>query len=79
MTTTDTTTSKPVKKVRIGSVSAAIWRQQEGFYTATLERSYKDKNGEWQSSQSFMVDDLIVVAKVAEKAADAILALQSNA
>ncbi len=76
---TNTTSTKPVKKIRVGSVSATIWAQEGGFYNATLERNYKDKDGKWKSTNSFSVDDLIVAAKVANLAADAIIALQSDA
>ena len=77
MTTTET--KKPAKKIRIGSVSATVWKQQDGFYTATLERNYKDKDDHWKSTSSFPADDLIVAAKVAELAAEAILTLQDDA
>ena len=78
--TTTTETNKPVKKIRIGSVSATIWKQEGGlFYTASLERNYKDKDGNWKSTHSFSADDLVLAAKVASLAADAILALQGDA
>ena len=79
MTTNTESTNKPVRKIRIGSVSATVWKQQDGFYTATLERNYKDKDGNWKSTHSFSADDLVVAAKVADLAADAILALQGDA
>ena len=75
----DMSNNKPVKKIRVGSVTATIWAQKDGFYTANLERSYKDKEGNWKTSNSFSVDDLVVAAKVATMAADAIIALQSDA
>ena len=70
--------NKPVDKVRIGNVSATIWEQENGFYNATVERNYKDKNGKWQSTNSFSVDDLVVVAKVADKAADRMIVLREE-
>ncbi len=70
----NTDSNKPVQKIRVGQVSATIWAQ-DGFYTASLERNYKDKDGTWKSTSSFNVDDLVVAAKVADLAADAILAL----
>lgn len=71
----NTTSNKPVKKIRVGNVSATIWEQESGFYNATLERNYKDRDGKWKSTNSFSVHDLVVVAKVANMAADAIIAL----
>lgn len=76
--TTKNASNKPVRKIRIGQVSATIW-DQNGFYTASLERAYKDRDGKWQSSSTFSVQDLIVVGKVASLAADAILALGADA
>lgn len=73
-----TENNKPVQHIRLGNVAAAIWKQKDGFYTATLVRSYKDRDGSWQSTSSFPADDLIVAAKVADLAAEAILALQSD-
>lgn len=76
---TNTDSKKPVRKIRVGSVSATVWAQEGGFYNATLERNYKDKDDKWKSTNSFSVDDLVVAAKVAGMAADAIIALQSDA
>lgn len=65
-----TTSTKPIDRVRFGSVQSAIWKNQdeEGRtrYNATYERSYKDANGEWQSTGSFGRDDSLVLAKVAD-------------
>lgn len=63
----------PVAKVRIGSVTAAVWRNGE-FYSATFERRYQDKEGQWQTSHSFGPSDLLALAKAADRAHDRILA-----
>ena len=34
----------------------------------TLSRSYKDANDEWKSADSFSVNDLLLVAKLADEA-----------
>lgn len=75
---TTNTTNMPARKIRLGQVAATIWEQESGFYTATLERTYKDKKGHWQSTNSFSVDDLIVVAYTASLAAQAILELANT-
>ena len=50
-------------------ITAAIWRNEsrEGkvFYSATLERRYKDDKGEWQGTGSYGADDLLLLQKVA--------------
>ncbi len=62
---------KPVKELRLGRVKAAIWgnETQDGVrFNVTLTRLYKDGDS-WKRSESFGRDDLLLVAKVAEKAA----------
>jgi hypothetical protein len=61
---------QPSTKIRIGSVTAAIWKNDKGFYSVTLQRSYKDKDGQWQNAEGFNHDDLLNAAKVLERAED---------
>ena len=61
----------PVDHVRLGRISAAIWRQTNDkgtFYNFTLERSYKDDAGNYHSTSSFSLQDALLVAKVADLA-----------
>lgn len=61
---------KPVHEVRLGSIKAAIWKNdtQKGVrHNATFTRLYKDGD-EWKSTDSFGRDDLLVLAKVADQA-----------
>ena len=63
----------PIDEVRIGSVKAAIWANQVGDdgatrYGVTLGRLYRTEDGEWKTTRSFGLNDLLVVAKVADKA-----------
>lgn len=50
-------------------ITAAIWRNEsrEGkvWYSANIERRYKDDQGNWQSTGSFSADDLLLLQKVA--------------
>jgi hypothetical protein len=77
----DDTQNQPVKKFRIGSVTATIWKNEaEGrsFFNTTIARSYRDKETEeWQETNSFSHDDLLNVAQVAERAEAFIAKLQS--
>ena len=60
----------PVHEVRIGSVKAAIWRNDGSngpWHGVSFERVYRDGN-EWKSSTSFGRDDLLVLAKLADQA-----------
>ena len=57
----------PVFKFKIGLVTATIW-ENDGFCSVDISRSYKTKEGEWRSSSSFSHNDLLNVAKCAERA-----------
>ncbi len=61
---------KPVHEVRMGVVKAAIWKNdtENGVrFNVTLTRLYKDGD-EWKSTDSFGRDDLLILAKVADRA-----------
>ncbi|MGD0461656.1 MAG: hypothetical protein ABSB74_04125 [Tepidisphaeraceae bacterium] len=64
---------RPVHTIRYGAIRAAIWRNvvdsgntSRPMYNVTFSRCYKD--GErWRNTTTFGVDDLLVVAKVANE------------
>ncbi len=60
---------KPVHEVRLGAIKAAIWRNDTDNgvrFNVTLSRLYRDGE-EWKSTESFGRDDLLVLAKVADR------------
>jgi hypothetical protein len=60
---------QPVEEIRIGSIKAAIWRNEgEGGprFNVTFQRLYRTEEGKWQSTYSFGRDDLLVLMKVAD-------------
>ncbi|MFH1648934.1 MAG: hypothetical protein ABIA93_00085 [Candidatus Woesearchaeota archaeon] len=64
----------PEKTFKAGAVSAKVWSNlgAKGEYkTVTLERTYKDKQGNWQNSSSLRVTDIpkaqLVLSKVFEQ------------
>ena len=62
-----TTNNQPIRKIRYGRITAAIWRNatEEGaFYSVTLSRTYRDTSGELQNSTSFSGADLLVAAQI---------------
>lgn len=62
--------NKPAHEIRIGSIKAALWRnetQHGARYGVTFSRLYRDGE-QWKSSDSFSRDDLLVLAKVADRA-----------
>ena len=60
--------TKPTHEVRLGSIKAAIWRNQTETgvrHNVTFSRLYK--NGEkWDSADNFGRDDLLLLGKVAD-------------
>ena len=73
---TETTGNIPEKKIRAGAISATIWLNKgqrtngevSEYRTISLERSYKDKTGNWQSTNSFRINDLPKAAVALQRA-----------
>jgi hypothetical protein len=65
----------PEKKFRAGAISATVWKnhgvkdgQISEYQTVTFERSYKDKEGNWQTTTTLRINDLPKAAVVLQKA-----------
>jgi hypothetical protein len=65
---------KPVAKFQAGQVSAAIWEneisvngRQVTVLKATVQRRYKDKGGDWKSSNSFSRNEIPLAIYCLEK------------
>jgi len=66
----------PEKKFRAGAISATVWvnkghkpnGEESEYKTISLERSYTDKEGKWQSTNSYRAADLPKAALVLQKA-----------
>ena len=73
---------RPASEVRIGRIKATIWANvsDEGttFHSVQLSRLYR-AGDEWQQSASLGRDDLLVAAKVLDRAHTRILMLQEGA
>ena len=62
---------QPAEEIRIGSVKAAIWKNEGDngvYFTVTFQRLYRTGDGAWQSTMGFGQADLLVLAKVADAA-----------
>lgn len=77
---------KPIQTVRIGDVSASIWardHQVRGamrtFYSVTLERSFRDRDGAYRYTKSFDPDSLGTLVGVIQKADEYLRQLQESA
>ncbi len=67
----------PIKTIRVDSVSASIWSREHQtkdgtltFYSVTLERSYKDRDGAYRYTKSFDADDLGRLVTAAQEASE---------
>lgn len=66
----------PEKKFRAGAITATVWQNEgktkEGketkYMTVSFERSYRDNNEEWQTTNSLRMNDLPKAALVLTKA-----------
>jgi hypothetical protein len=69
-------TTHPLKSFRSGALSVAIWENEnlspdglvQSYKTVTFERRYKDRNGEWKSTNSLRVNDLPKATLILSKA-----------
>lgn len=56
----------PVKRFSTGGIVVAVWKnrgtstqgEETTFQTVSLERRYKDKDGQWQSTGSLRANDV---------------------
>ena len=79
-------TNTPEKKFRAGAVSATVWlnegQSNEGnaahWRSISLQRGYKDKNEQWQNTNSFRINDLPRAALVLQQAYEYLVTKQSE-
>jgi len=80
-TTTTNTNNQPVDRVQIGRIEAAIWEnhhEKGTSYSVTVNRRYRDKDENWQTTTSFGRDDLLILAKVIDLAHTRVIELQAE-
>jgi hypothetical protein len=71
----------PVSKLRVGNVTANIWRratEKKTFYSVTLERGYKDAQDKRQSTSSLDAVDIQNARKALDLAHDRIRILEGE-
>lgn len=75
----------PVARFKAGQVSAALWENEVQMprgtvkiLKATVQRRYRDKSGEWQSSGSFSRNELPLAIHCLQKAFEKIIELQNE-
>ena len=78
--------TRPVAKYAAGQVSAAIWENEVTtkagkkvtMLKATVERRYKDKDGQWKSSSSFSRNEIPMAIYCLQKSFDHIIGSQQK-
>ena len=84
--TQENTGNQPEKKFRAGAISATVWLnhgqrktgEETNYRTVSLQRGYKDRNDQWQSTTSMRANDLPRAALVLSKAYDYVVTAQDN-
>ena len=76
---------RPVAKFRAGQVSAAIWENEitvngkkMAMLKATVERRFKDKDGQWKSSNSFARNEIPLAIYCLQKSFEHIIEGQKD-
>ena len=72
--------NQPIARKRFDRVDAAIWRRESNrddgpsvWYQSTIHRSYRDRDGKWQRTNSFTERDLPHVKLAADWAMSELL------
>ncbi len=71
--------NRPVKKFRAGGISCSVFEnhgnvngRETTFPTVSLQRAYKDKEGNWKNSTSLRAADIPKAQLVLQKAYEAL-------
>ncbi|MBI2134965.1 hypothetical protein HYU09_03165 [Candidatus Woesearchaeota archaeon] len=73
---TETVGNLPEKKFSTGALTATVWENQGkgqsgedvSYRTVSFQRRYKDKKGDWQSTNTLRLNDLPKASLVLQKA-----------
>jgi hypothetical protein len=72
---------KPTKEIKLAAIRATIWSnpQEDGrvMHSVSFSRLYKAE-GAWRDGTSYSRNDLLILARAAEKAFDWIVQQQEN-
>ena len=76
----------PEKKFRAGAISATVWLnkghsskgEETEYQTISLDRHYMDKQGQWQSTNSFRIGDIPKATVVLQKAYEFLVLNEQN-
>ena len=72
---------RPAHEFRYGRLKATIWRQESDkgpWFNTVATKSYKDDEGNWQTTNGLARDELLLMAQLLIKANDWIWQEQAN-
>jgi hypothetical protein len=64
-------TTAPAHKIRIGNISAIIWRNtgdKSNWYSVQIKRSYKNGDDQWRETDAMGYDDVLTAGKLLDQA-----------
>ena len=65
--------NKPVENYRSGAIKVAVWEnsgENGKYYTFSMQRGYKDKDGNWKDTTALRTSDVYDVVRCLERAYD---------
>lgn len=64
----------PLERFHLGNIHVTVWENTdpkgETYLKVQIERRYQDKNGDWQSINSFRTNEIPVVQELTRQAYD---------
>ena len=77
--------AQPLARFRAGSVSCALWEDEivvdgttKSVLKASVSRRYKDRDGNWKSSQSFARNEIPLAIHCLQQAFEKIIEMQNE-
>lgn len=76
--------NQPEKRFTTGAITATVWKNESKanpeseFATVTLQRSYKDKDGNWKHTSNLRVNDIPKANLVLQKAYEYLVFKESD-
>ena len=76
----------PIKEFRAGQIKASVWENEKKngkgetvkYLSVNIEKSYKDKEGNWKTSSTYFCEDLPKLQLVTAKAFEYISLTESQ-
>ena len=78
--------NKPIKKFSAGAISVAVWKntmksgkgQEFDVESISIQRRYKDTDGDWKNTTSFRVNDVAKLQLLLSKAYEYLVTKQKD-